>query len=177
MVSTQPEAHCRIYSLLRQSVLCVSVCLVVFRFCSKATGMDAPDTGRLSHIYQLSGFADPVYAEACVTVHDYDIVLEVCRCSCPMYLTLLSVVVCVPVRVYGFIRYWWWWWWRWRRFVYLVVHGMVYAVIWSVSYISHLLALIQSHSRLILSCGIYFLISFTILFLWIKCTDCTPYNI
>ena len=44
---------------------------------SKATGMDAPDTGRLSHIYQLSGFADPVYAEACVTVHDYDIVLEV----------------------------------------------------------------------------------------------------
>ncbi|CAM9459066.1 unnamed protein product, partial [Hapterophycus canaliculatus] len=43
---------------------------------SKATGMDAPDTGRLSHIYQLSGFADPVYAEACVTVHDYDIVLE-----------------------------------------------------------------------------------------------------
>lgn len=41
--------------------------------------MDAPDTGRLSHIYQLSGFADPVYAEACVTVHDYDIVLEVCR--------------------------------------------------------------------------------------------------
>eukprot|EP00752_Nemacystus_decipiens_P004504 g4112.t1 len=43
---------------------------------SKATGVDAPDTGRLSHIYQLSGFADPVYAEACVTVHDYDIVLE-----------------------------------------------------------------------------------------------------
>lgn len=43
---------------------------------SKATGVNAPDTGRLSHIYQLSGFADPVYAEACVTVHDYDIVLE-----------------------------------------------------------------------------------------------------
>lgn len=42
--------------------------------------MDAPDTGRLSHIYQLSGFADPVYAEACVTVHDYDIVLEVGCC-------------------------------------------------------------------------------------------------
>lgn len=50
---------------------------LVLRSCSKATGMDAPDTGRLSHIYQLSGFADPVYAEACVTVHDYDIVLEV----------------------------------------------------------------------------------------------------
>jgi len=31
----------------------------------------------LSHVYQLSGFADPVYAEALVTVHDYDIVLEI----------------------------------------------------------------------------------------------------
>lgn len=32
---------------------------------------------RLSHVYQLAGFADPVYAEACVTVHDYDIVLDI----------------------------------------------------------------------------------------------------
>jgi len=31
----------------------------------------------LSHVYQLSGFADAVYAEALVTVHDYDIVLEI----------------------------------------------------------------------------------------------------
>jgi coatomer subunit beta len=31
----------------------------------------------LRHVYQLSGFADPVYAEASVTVHDYDIVLEI----------------------------------------------------------------------------------------------------
>lgn len=31
----------------------------------------------LSHVYQLSGFADPVYAEASVTVHDYDISLEI----------------------------------------------------------------------------------------------------
>merc|ERR1711957_635175 len=31
----------------------------------------------LNHVYQLSGFADPVYAEALVTVHDYDIVLEI----------------------------------------------------------------------------------------------------
>eukprot|EP00559_Dactyliosolen_fragilissimus_P005082 CAMPEP_0184856026 /NCGR_PEP_ID=MMETSP0580-20130426/1184_1 /TAXON_ID=1118495 /ORGANISM="Dactyliosolen fragilissimus" /LENGTH=972 /DNA_ID=CAMNT_0027350789 /DNA_START=16 /DNA_END=2934 /DNA_ORIENTATION=+ len=31
----------------------------------------------LSHVYQLSGFADPVYAEAFVTVHDYDISLEI----------------------------------------------------------------------------------------------------
>ena len=34
-------------------------------------------TNELSHVYQLSGFADPVYAEAFVTVHDYDILLEI----------------------------------------------------------------------------------------------------
>jgi coatomer subunit beta len=33
--------------------------------------------GELNHVYPLSGFADPVYAEALVTVHDYDIVLEI----------------------------------------------------------------------------------------------------
>lgn len=31
----------------------------------------------LSHCYPLSGFADPVYAEALVTVHEYDIVVEI----------------------------------------------------------------------------------------------------
>eukprot|EP00617_Octactis_speculum_P006280 CAMPEP_0185777950 /NCGR_PEP_ID=MMETSP1174-20130828/91260_1 /TAXON_ID=35687 /ORGANISM="Dictyocha speculum, Strain CCMP1381" /LENGTH=950 /DNA_ID=CAMNT_0028466523 /DNA_START=15 /DNA_END=2867 /DNA_ORIENTATION=- len=46
---------------------------------SRATGMtDSQELGsQLRHVYQLSGFADPVYAEACVTVHDYDIVLEI----------------------------------------------------------------------------------------------------
>lgn len=29
------------------------------------------------HIYQLSGYSDPVYAEASLTVHDYDIILEI----------------------------------------------------------------------------------------------------
>eukprot|EP00538_Stauroneis_constricta_P000500 CAMPEP_0119548464 /NCGR_PEP_ID=MMETSP1352-20130426/2393_1 /TAXON_ID=265584 /ORGANISM="Stauroneis constricta, Strain CCMP1120" /LENGTH=990 /DNA_ID=CAMNT_0007593757 /DNA_START=73 /DNA_END=3045 /DNA_ORIENTATION=- len=47
---------------------------------ARATGYN--DAGsmlsnELSHIYPLSGFADPVYAEALVTVHDYDIVLEI----------------------------------------------------------------------------------------------------
>lgn len=32
---------------------------------------------QLKHSYPLTGFADPVYAEALVTVHDYDIVLEI----------------------------------------------------------------------------------------------------
>ncbi|KAL3777483.1 hypothetical protein ACHAWO_007353 [Cyclotella atomus] len=34
-------------------------------------------TNELRHVYQLSGFADPVYAEAFVTVHEYDILLEI----------------------------------------------------------------------------------------------------
>jgi len=45
---------------------------------SRATGGDQTDfSERLNHVHQLSGFADPVYAEAYVTVHDYDIVLEI----------------------------------------------------------------------------------------------------
>lgn len=46
---------------------------------SRATGAaGGNDLGsQLNHVYQLSGFADPVYAEASVTVHDYDIVLEI----------------------------------------------------------------------------------------------------
>ena len=46
----------------------------------RATGSfeNSDGTGtRLSHVYQLTGFADPVYAEAYVTVHDYDIILEI----------------------------------------------------------------------------------------------------
>jgi len=46
----------------------------------RATGTFAgplSDNMRRSHVYQLSGFADPVYAEAHVTVHDYDILLDV----------------------------------------------------------------------------------------------------
>jgi len=34
-------------------------------------------SNELRHVYQLSGFADPVYAEAFVTVNDYDISLEI----------------------------------------------------------------------------------------------------
>uniref|UniRef100_A0A0E0C0W2 Coatomer subunit beta n=1 Tax=Oryza meridionalis TaxID=40149 RepID=A0A0E0C0W2_9ORYZ len=38
---------------------------------------DADDANRLNRILQLTGFSDPVYAEAYVTVHHYDIVLDV----------------------------------------------------------------------------------------------------
>jgi len=43
----------------------------------RALGVDGvSDSAKLQHVYQLTGFSDPVYAEATVTVHDYDIVLD-----------------------------------------------------------------------------------------------------
>ncbi|EFN54954.1 hypothetical protein CHLNCDRAFT_56190 [Chlorella variabilis] len=47
---------------------------------ARATGLaDAASaaTNRLNKIVQLTGFSDPIYAEAYVTVHQYDIVLDV----------------------------------------------------------------------------------------------------
>ena len=47
---------------------------------ARATGYNKTNSlwnEELSHCYPLSGFADPVYAEALVTVHEYDIVLEI----------------------------------------------------------------------------------------------------
>jgi coatomer subunit beta len=46
---------------------------------ARATGFEKGSSlaEELSHCYPLSGFADPVYAEANVTVHEYDIVLEI----------------------------------------------------------------------------------------------------
>jgi len=38
---------------------------------------DRPLAEMLDRVQQLTGFADPVYAEAFVTVHDYDIVLDI----------------------------------------------------------------------------------------------------
>ncbi|XP_010246790.1 PREDICTED: coatomer subunit beta-1-like [Nelumbo nucifera] len=46
----------------------------------RATGdftKDGDDENKLNRILQLTGFSDPVYAEAYVTVHHYDIVLDV----------------------------------------------------------------------------------------------------
>ncbi|KAH6821720.1 Coatomer [Perilla frutescens var. hirtella] len=46
----------------------------------RATGQfvkDTDDSNKLNRIIQLTGFSDPVYAEAYVTVHHYDIVLDV----------------------------------------------------------------------------------------------------
>ncbi|GMY32197.1 coatomer subunit beta-2 [Fagus crenata] len=46
----------------------------------RATGefvKDGNDANKLNRILQLTGFSDPVYAEAYVTVHHYDIILDV----------------------------------------------------------------------------------------------------
>ena len=46
----------------------------------RATGeftKDGDDANKLNRILQLTGFSDPVYVEAYVTVHHYDIVLDV----------------------------------------------------------------------------------------------------
>jgi coatomer subunit beta len=44
---------------------------------SRALGVDGhADASKLNHVYQLTGYSDPVYAEASVTVHDYDIVID-----------------------------------------------------------------------------------------------------
>lgn len=46
----------------------------------KATGGDSATenlTSKLSHVVQLTGFSDPVYAEAYVQVHQFDIILDV----------------------------------------------------------------------------------------------------
>lgn len=45
---------------------------------SRAIGADGSgaDGAKLRHVYQLTGYSDPVYAEASVTVHDYDIILD-----------------------------------------------------------------------------------------------------
>ncbi|KAI3704361.1 hypothetical protein L1987_74579 [Smallanthus sonchifolius] len=46
----------------------------------RATGefvKDGDVANKLNHIIQLTGFSDPVYAEAYVTVHHYDIILDV----------------------------------------------------------------------------------------------------
>lgn len=46
---------------------------------SRAVGQHGSNeySGKLRHVHQLTGFADSVYAEAYLTVHDYDIVLEI----------------------------------------------------------------------------------------------------
>jgi coatomer subunit beta len=43
---------------------------------SSGSGLGYGDDGKLRHIYQLTGYADPIYAEASLTVHEYDIIVD-----------------------------------------------------------------------------------------------------
>lgn len=61
---------------------------------SRALGTDSgsQDASKLKHVYQLTGYTDPVYAEASVTVHDYDIILDMLIINrTPSTLTNLTV--------------------------------------------------------------------------------------
>ena len=45
---------------------------------SRAVGSEGSGASNaMKHVYQLTGYSDPVYAEASVTVHDYDIMLDI----------------------------------------------------------------------------------------------------
>jgi len=44
---------------------------------ANAAGSGGDFAAELAHVYQLTGFSDPVYAETQITVHDYDIVLDI----------------------------------------------------------------------------------------------------
>lgn len=44
---------------------------------SRAAGADRDESDRFRRVYQLTGLSDPLYAEAVVHVHQYDIVLDV----------------------------------------------------------------------------------------------------
>jgi len=79
-VVTQPDSLINFRQLRENRMALGAVDLDDEADMSKATGMKdgrADFRERLNHIYQLTGFADPIYAEAAVTVHDYDIVLDV----------------------------------------------------------------------------------------------------
>jgi hypothetical protein len=54
-------------------VLCVTRCILIL---GRSTG-SSEEKSKLSKVTQLTGFSDPVYAEAIVSVNQYDIVLDV----------------------------------------------------------------------------------------------------
>ncbi len=43
----------------------------------KAVGDDTDFVSKLAKLVQLTGYSDPIYAEAFVNIHKYDIVFEV----------------------------------------------------------------------------------------------------
>lgn len=78
--TTQPDDLIHFRQLLSSAVQAGDLDLDDGSDLVRATGFASAGSllsQELSHVYQLSGFADPVYAEALVIVHDYDIRLEI----------------------------------------------------------------------------------------------------
>jgi coatomer subunit beta len=80
--SSQPDDLIQFRQLRAQAVQGgIEVDLMDADDISRAAGGDGAGTGaagsKLKHIYQLTGYSDPVYAEASVVVHDYDILLDI----------------------------------------------------------------------------------------------------
>jgi coatomer subunit beta len=95
-ISSQPDDLIQFRQLRAQAVQGgIEVDLMDADDISRAVGIDASgrDTSsRLKHVYQLTGYSDPVYAEASLTVHDYDIILEILIINrTPSTLTNLTV--------------------------------------------------------------------------------------
>ena len=70
-------------------------CLLL-AFCQATGGSDEKkdlSISKLNRVHQLSGFSDPVYAEAYVAVHQYDIVLDGMRTSSSFSHLLLGLAV------------------------------------------------------------------------------------
>lgn len=78
--SSQPDDLIQFRQLRAQAVQGgIEVDLMDADDISRATGGDgsAAEGSKLKNVFQLTGYSDPVYAEASVVVHDYDILLDI----------------------------------------------------------------------------------------------------
>lgn len=80
--SSQPDDLIQFRQLRAQAVQGgIEVDLMDADDISRAAGGDGSAAGgsasKLKHVYQMTGYSDPVYAEASVVVHDYDILLDI----------------------------------------------------------------------------------------------------
>ncbi len=68
------------------------------------SGSEKGQGSHLNRIIQLTGFSDPVYAEAYVTVHQYDIVLDVMVINRTQQ-TMQNL--CLELATMGDLKVWW----------------------------------------------------------------------
>lgn len=58
-------------------IICMKKYIIYYCYCAGRGTGSSEERGKLSKVTQLTGFSDPVYAEAIVAVNQYDIVLDV----------------------------------------------------------------------------------------------------